>query len=107
MVDSTMIANKLALFLRKRFAIWTLHTFDAGKGPWWVKPLQFDEAYNPQTGSSEVHSMPFSKAQSLSAAFIADSLKPTTTGLTSYSGTKYKEMDDLTSAKLIFEIGKG
>ncbi|GKB27456.1 hypothetical protein Tco_0866857, partial [Tanacetum coccineum] len=50
-----------------------------------LKLLQFDEAFDPPTGSSKVPSMPFSKAQVLPAAFIADSLKPTATGLTSYS----------------------
>ncbi|KAK1359277.1 F-box/kelch-repeat protein family [Heracleum sosnowskyi] len=48
------------------------------------------EVFDPRTGSwSEVPSMPFSKAQVLPTAFLADLLKPIATGMTSYKGKLY------------------
>lgn len=53
-------------------------------------PLQSAEVFDPQTGLwSEVPSMPFSKAQVLPTAFLADLLKPIATGMTSYRGKLY------------------
>jgi hypothetical protein len=52
-----------------------------------LTPLQSAEVFDPSTGTwSQVPSMPFSKAQVLPAAFLADMLKPIATGLTSYMG---------------------
>ncbi|KAF5186094.1 F-box/kelch-repeat protein [Thalictrum thalictroides] len=52
-----------------------------------LTPLQSAEVYDPCTGLwSQVPSMPFSKAQLLPTAFLADMLKPIATGMTSYRG---------------------
>ncbi|XP_002534256.2 F-box/kelch-repeat protein At1g22040 [Ricinus communis] len=49
--------------------------------------LQSAEVFDPHTGVwSEIPSMPFSKAQVLPTAFLADLLKPIATGMTSYRG---------------------
>nr|KYP69252.1 F-box/kelch-repeat protein At1g22040 family [Cajanus cajan] len=50
-------------------------------------PLQSAEVFDPSTDTwSNVPSMPFSRAQVLPSAFLADMLKPIATGLTSYMG---------------------
>lgn len=50
-------------------------------------PLQSAEVFDPCSGTwSEVPSMPFSKAQVLPTAFLADIMKPIATGMTSYMG---------------------
>ncbi|XP_061365328.1 F-box/kelch-repeat protein At1g22040 isoform X2 [Gastrolobium bilobum] len=50
-------------------------------------PLQSAEVFDPSTDTwSHVPSMPFSRAQVLPSAFLADMLKPIATGLTSYMG---------------------
>ncbi|KAG2265314.1 hypothetical protein Bca52824_072393 [Brassica carinata] len=50
-------------------------------------PLQTAEVYDPDTGVwSEVPSIPFSKAQVLHDAFLAEMLKPIATGMTCYNG---------------------
>ncbi|KAL3515560.1 hypothetical protein ACH5RR_022462 [Cinchona calisaya] len=55
-----------------------------------LSPLQSAEVFDPCTGLwSEVPSMPFSKAQVLPTAFLADLLKPIATGMTSYRGKLY------------------
>ncbi|CAI9103987.1 OLC1v1002589C1 [Oldenlandia corymbosa var. corymbosa] len=55
-----------------------------------LSPLQSAEVFDPRTGLwSEVPSMPFSKAQVLPTAFLADLLKPIATGMTSYRGKLY------------------
>lgn len=55
-----------------------------------LTPLQSAEVFDPQTGAwSDVPSMPFSKAQVLPTAFLADLLKPIATGMTSYKGKLY------------------
>lgn len=55
-----------------------------------LTPLQSAEVFDPQTGLwAEVPSMPFSKAQGLPTAFLADLLKPIATGMTSYRGKLY------------------
>ncbi|KAK9286093.1 hypothetical protein L1049_014473 [Liquidambar formosana] len=52
-----------------------------------LTPLQSAEVYDPCTGIwSQIPSMPFSKAQVLPTAFLADLLKPIATGMTSYMG---------------------
>ncbi|KAK9270550.1 hypothetical protein L1049_026131 [Liquidambar formosana] len=52
-----------------------------------LTPLQSAEAFDPCTGTwSQVPSMPFSRAQVLPTAFLADMLKPIATGMTSYQG---------------------
>ncbi|PKI63339.1 F-box/kelch-repeat protein At1g22040 [Punica granatum] len=52
-----------------------------------LAPLQSAEVYDPQMGSwTQLPSMPFSKAQVLPTAFLADLLKPIATGMTSYRG---------------------
>uniref|UniRef100_A0A1D1ZLG9 F-box/kelch-repeat protein At1g22040 n=1 Tax=Anthurium amnicola TaxID=1678845 RepID=A0A1D1ZLG9_9ARAE len=52
-----------------------------------LTPLQSAEVFDPCTGSwTPVPSMPFSKAQVLPTAFLADMLKPIATGMTSYRG---------------------
>ncbi|OMO60271.1 hypothetical protein COLO4_33880 [Corchorus olitorius] len=52
-----------------------------------LTPLQSAEVFDPHTGIwSEIPSMPFSKAQVLPTAFLADLLKPIATGMTSYRG---------------------
>ncbi|CAO2813579.1 unnamed protein product [Amaranthus hypochondriacus] len=55
-----------------------------------LTPLQSAEVYDPETDQwSEVPSMPFSKAQAMPTAFLADLLKPIATGLTTYKGKLY------------------
>ncbi|KAL2460454.1 F-box/kelch-repeat protein [Abeliophyllum distichum] len=55
-----------------------------------LTPLQSAEVFDPCTGMwSEVPSMPFSKAQMLPTAFLAELLKPIATGMTSYRGKLY------------------
>ncbi|KAF6149236.1 hypothetical protein GIB67_026092 [Kingdonia uniflora] len=57
------------------------------RGQGGLTPLQSAEVFDPHTGLwSEVPSMPFSKAQLLPTAFLADMLKPIATGITSYRG---------------------
>ncbi|KAI4296328.1 hypothetical protein L6164_036294 [Bauhinia variegata] len=52
-----------------------------------LSPLQSAEVYDPHTGMwSQLPSMPFTKAQVLPTAFLADLLKPIATGMTSYRG---------------------
>ncbi|KAJ4965156.1 hypothetical protein NE237_017005 [Protea cynaroides] len=52
-----------------------------------LTPLQSAEVFDPHAGVwSQVPSMPFSKAQVLPTAFLADMLKPIATGMTSYRG---------------------
>ncbi|KAE8670061.1 F-box/kelch-repeat protein [Hibiscus syriacus] len=52
-----------------------------------LTPLQSAEVFDPRTGIwSQIPSMPFSKAQVLPTAFLADLLKPIATGMTSYRG---------------------
>ncbi|KAK4794024.1 hypothetical protein SAY86_012018 [Trapa natans] len=52
-----------------------------------LAPLQSAEVYDPKMGSwAQLPSMPFSKAQVLPTAFLADLLKPIATGMTSYRG---------------------
>lgn len=52
-----------------------------------LSPLQSAEVYDPHTGMwSQLPNMPFTKAQSLPTAFLADLLKPIATGMTSYRG---------------------
>ncbi|KAK9666549.1 hypothetical protein RND81_14G192900 [Saponaria officinalis] len=55
-----------------------------------LTPLQSAEVFDPETGEwSEVLSMPFSKAQVMPTAFLANLLKPIATGLTTYRGKLY------------------
>ncbi|XP_020104525.1 F-box/kelch-repeat protein At1g22040-like [Ananas comosus] len=55
-----------------------------------LAPLQSAEVYDPDTGLWDpVPSMPFSKAQVLPTAFLAELLKPIATGMTSYRGRLY------------------
>lgn len=55
-----------------------------------LAPLQSAEVFDPCSGIwSDVPSMPFSKAQVLPTAFLADLLKPIATGMTSYRGKLY------------------
>ncbi|KAL3814433.1 hypothetical protein ACJIZ3_015701 [Penstemon smallii] len=55
-----------------------------------LTPLQSAEVFDPCSNIwSEVPSMPFSKAQVLPTAFLADLLKPIATGMTSYRGKLY------------------
>ncbi|XP_051132759.1 F-box/kelch-repeat protein At1g22040-like [Andrographis paniculata] len=55
-----------------------------------LTPLQSAEVFDPSSGTwSDVPSMPFSKAQVLPTAFLADLLKPIATGMTSYRGKLY------------------
>ncbi|KAG0452987.1 hypothetical protein HPP92_025295 [Vanilla planifolia] len=57
------------------------------KGRGGLTPLQSAEVYDPKTNVwTEVQSMPFSKAQALPTAFLAELLKPIATGMTSYRG---------------------
>ncbi|XP_010261182.1 PREDICTED: F-box/kelch-repeat protein At1g22040-like [Nelumbo nucifera] len=50
-------------------------------------PLQSAEVFDPRTGIwTQVPNMPFSRAQVLPTAFLADMLKPIATGMTSYRG---------------------
>ncbi|PKU86276.1 F-box/kelch-repeat protein At1g22040 [Dendrobium catenatum] len=57
------------------------------KGRGGLTPLQSAEVYDPKTGFwTEVKNMPFSKAQTLPTAFLAELLKPIATGMTSYRG---------------------
>ncbi|KAI4367199.1 hypothetical protein MLD38_022962 [Melastoma candidum] len=52
-----------------------------------LTPLQSAEVYDSHTNEwSEIPSMPFTKAQVLPTAFLADLLKPIATGMTSYRG---------------------
>lgn len=57
------------------------------RGPGGLTPLQSAEVFDPHTGIwSPIPSMPFTKAQVLPTAFLADLLKPIATGMTSYRG---------------------
>ncbi|XP_020586689.1 F-box/kelch-repeat protein At1g22040 isoform X2 [Phalaenopsis equestris] len=57
------------------------------KGRGGLTPLQSAEVYDPKTGFwTEVKKMPFSKAQTLPTAFLAELLKPIATGMTTYRG---------------------
>ncbi|KAG0452986.1 hypothetical protein HPP92_025650 [Vanilla planifolia] len=57
------------------------------KGRGGLTPLQSAEVYDPKTNVwMEVQSMPFSKAKTLSTAFLAELLKPIATGMNSYIG---------------------
>lgn len=57
------------------------------RGPGGLTPLQSGEVFDPHTGIwSQIPSMPFTKAQVLPTAFLADLLKPIATGMTSYQG---------------------
>lgn len=52
-----------------------------------LAPLQSAEVYDPQMGLwTQLPSMPFSKAQMLPTAFLAELLKPIATGMTPYRG---------------------
>ncbi|CAI8591452.1 unnamed protein product [Vicia faba] len=52
-----------------------------------LNPLQSAEVYDPKTGIwSQLPNMPFTKAQVLPTAFLAELLKPIATGMTSYRG---------------------
>uniref|UniRef100_A0A7N0UDX0 F-box domain-containing protein n=1 Tax=Kalanchoe fedtschenkoi TaxID=63787 RepID=A0A7N0UDX0_KALFE len=52
-----------------------------------LTPLLSAEVFDPSTGLwSELPSMPFSKAQAMPAALLADLLKPIATGIVSYQG---------------------
>lgn len=52
-----------------------------------LTPLQSAEVFDPRTGLWEqMPNMPFSKAQILPTAFLAEMLKPIATGMTSYMG---------------------
>ncbi|MQM21808.1 hypothetical protein Taro_054853 [Colocasia esculenta] len=52
-----------------------------------LTPLQSAEVFDPRSGLwTPMPSMPFSKAQVLPTAFLADMLKPIATGMTSYKG---------------------
>lgn len=60
------------------------------RGQGGLTPLQSAEVFDPCSGTwSEVPSMPFSKAQVLPTAFLADLLKPIATGMTSYKEKLY------------------
>lgn len=60
------------------------------RGQGGLAPLQSAEVFDPFTQTwSEIPSMPFSKAQVLPTAFLADLLKPIATGMTSYKGKLY------------------
>ncbi|KAA8538030.1 hypothetical protein F0562_027390 [Nyssa sinensis] len=53
-----------------------------------LTPLQSAEVFDPCTCTwSQLPNIPFSKAQVLPSAFLADMLKPIATGVTSYRGT--------------------
>lgn len=55
-----------------------------------LTPLQSAEVFDPHTGLwSQIPSMPFSKAQDIPTAFLADLLKPIATGMTAYRGKLY------------------
>ncbi|GAV59298.1 Kelch_1 domain-containing protein/F-box-like domain-containing protein [Cephalotus follicularis] len=57
------------------------------RGPRGLTPLQSAEVFDPCMSTwSQVPSMPFSKAQVLPNAFLADMLRPIATGMTSYMG---------------------
>ncbi|KAL5225125.1 hypothetical protein ABZP36_011764 [Zizania latifolia] len=60
------------------------------KGKNGLVPLQSAEVFDPTTGIwVEVPNMPFSKAQALPTAFLAELLKPIATGMISYGGKLY------------------
>uniref|UniRef100_A0A7N0T180 F-box domain-containing protein n=1 Tax=Kalanchoe fedtschenkoi TaxID=63787 RepID=A0A7N0T180_KALFE len=55
-----------------------------------LTPLLSAEVFDPSTGVwSELPSMPFSKAQAMPTALLADLLKPIATGIASYQGKLY------------------
>ncbi|CAN4108010.1 unnamed protein product [Withania somnifera] len=77
-----------------------------------LAPLQSAEVFNPHTGVwSEVPSMPFSKAQMIPTAFLADLLKPIATGMASYHGKLYvpqrEVYDPETNTWIEMPIGMG
>lgn len=83
---SSMLANraysKTGVLDKKLYVVGGV---DRGRGG--LSPLQTAEVYDPTTDVwSEVPSMPFTKAQVLANAFLADLLKPIATGMTCYNG---------------------
>ncbi|KAG2303571.1 hypothetical protein Bca4012_062314 [Brassica carinata] len=83
---SSMLANraysKTGVLDKKLYVVGGV---DRGRGG--LSPLQTAEVYDPSTDVwSEVPSMPFTKAQVLPNAFLADLLKPIATGMTCYNG---------------------
>ncbi|KAF8086465.1 hypothetical protein N665_0624s0006 [Sinapis alba] len=83
---SSMLANraysKTGVLDKKLYVVGGV---DRGRGG--LSPLQTAEVYDPITDVwSEVPSMPFTKAQVLPNAFLADLLKPIATGMTCYNG---------------------
>ncbi|KAK3158270.1 hypothetical protein QOZ80_2AG0134970 [Eleusine coracana subsp. coracana] len=68
-------------------------------------PLRSAEVFDPKTGQwSELPEMPFTKAQVLPTAFLADVLKPIATGMTSYKQKLYVPQS-LYSWPFFFDIG--
>ncbi|WZZ58437.1 F-box/kelch-repeat protein At1g22040 [Brassica napus] len=83
---SSMLANraysKTGVLDKKLYVVGGV---DRGRGG--LSPLQTAEVYDPTTDVwSQVPSMPFTKAQVLPNAFLADLLKPIATGMTCYNG---------------------
>nr|XP_029117023.1 F-box/kelch-repeat protein At1g22040 isoform X2 [Elaeis guineensis] len=70
-----------------------------------VTPLRSAEVFDPQTGMwTQLPSMPFSKAQMIPTAFLADILKPIATGMASYRG-RLCVPQSLYSWPFFFDVG--
>ncbi|XP_074312755.1 F-box/kelch-repeat protein At1g22040 [Silene latifolia] len=77
--------SKTGVINNKLYAVGGVSKFRNG-----IAPLQSAEVFDPETGQwSEIPNMPFSKAQVMPTAFLADFLKPMATGLTTYKGKLY------------------
>ncbi|KAI5077314.1 hypothetical protein GOP47_0007138 [Adiantum capillus-veneris] len=73
---------KTALLHDKLYAVGGVNRGHAG-----LTPLQSAEVYEPTANTwTPIRSMPFTKAQVLPTAFLADMLKPIATGMASYKG---------------------
>ncbi|MCO5583219.1 hypothetical protein L7F22_037127 [Adiantum nelumboides] len=73
---------KTALLHNKLYAVGGVNRGHAG-----LTPLQSAEVYEPTADTwTPIPSMPFTKAQVLPTAFLADMLKPIATGMASYKG---------------------
>ncbi|KAG6477466.1 F-box/kelch-repeat protein At1g22040-like [Zingiber officinale] len=73
---------KISMLDDKLYAVGGIRRVNGG-----LSPLQSAEVYDPLTNTwTEMPSVPFSKAQVLPTAFLAELLKPVATSVTSYKG---------------------
>ncbi|XP_038973154.1 F-box/kelch-repeat protein At1g22040-like [Phoenix dactylifera] len=91
---------KTALLNNKLYAVGGVNRGRNG-----LTPLRSAEVFDPQTGMwTQLPSMPFSKAQVIPTAFLADILKPIATGMASYRG-RLCVPQSLYSWPFFFDVG--